>query len=80
MLGLTTTAGKDHRFARIRARLATDLRKESLESVIVFHRPTIKRMIVALGALNPHAEESLGDVFGEFANVWFGVKKIGWRR
>ena len=35
---------------------------------------------MALSTLNPHAEESLGDVFGEFANVWFGVEKIGWRR
>ena len=51
------------------APLAADLGEERGEAVIIVHRPAVERMVVALGALNAHAHEHLGDVLGDFQRV-----------
>ena len=59
----TTAAVVDDCLPGILAPLAANLRKESGKTVVVVHRPTVERMVMALGTLNPHAHEHLGDVF-----------------
>ena len=51
--------GVDHLFVRQIALLAADLREEGGEAVIVVLRPALERVVVALGALNAHAQEEL---------------------
>ena len=56
--------------------LKSDLAEERGETVIVVHRPTIERMIVALGTLNPHSEKRLRDVLGKLAIVRLDLIEI----
>ena len=46
-----------------RCRFAADLREERREAVVVVLAPLLERMMVALRALQPHAEEELRGVF-----------------
>src|SRR5437762_234975 len=66
MFCLALVAVEDHGLARIVAGLAANLREESREAVVVVHRPAVEGMVVALGALNAHAEEDLGGVLRQF--------------
>ena len=52
--------GVDHLLIGQVALLAADLREERREAVIVVLRPALERVIVALGALDPDAQEELG--------------------
>ena len=56
-------------FLRIVGGLAADLGEEGVETVVIVHRPAVKRMIMALGALDTHAHEDLGDVLGQLEAV-----------
>jgi hypothetical protein len=51
--------------AGILALFAAELGEERGETVVIIHRPAIERMIVALGALDAHAEKGLGGVLGD---------------
>ena len=69
MRHLAAAAVEDDRLAVVFALLAADLREEGGEAVVVVHRPAVERMVVALGALDAHAHEDLGDVLGRLQRV-----------
>ena len=71
MLHIPSAGIEDDRLTGILAGLAPDLGEEVGEAVVIIHRPTVERMIVALGALDPHPHENLGDVFGDFQRIRF---------
>ena len=66
MTHAAATAVVNNGFPIILTRLATDLRKQRSKAVIIIHRPAVKRMVVALGALDAHAHENLSGVLGQF--------------
>ena len=59
--------------------LATDLREEGGERVIVIHGPPVEWMIVALGTLNAHAHEDLGGILRDLEGVPLNLVVIGGR-
>ena len=63
-------------FALVLAGLATDLGEEGGEAVVVVHGPAIEGMVVTLGALDAHAHENLGDVFGHFQHVSLDLVEV----
>ena len=48
--------------------LGTDTGEEADETVVVGHRPSVERVVMALRALDPGAEEHLGDVLAALAD------------
>ena len=56
---------EDDRLAVVLALLAADLGEERGEAVVVVLGPAVERVVVALGALDAHAHEDLGDVLGQ---------------
>ena len=62
-------AVEDDDFLGVVGVLAADLGEEGVEAVVVVHRPAVERMVVALGALDAHAHEHLGDVLGQLEAV-----------
>ncbi len=67
----------DDSFAGIFPVFASDLGEEGDESAVVFHGPAVERMVVALGALDPDAEEGLGGVFCVLEGVGFREEEVG---
>ena len=66
MLHLAIAAIEDDRFARIVAWFATHLGEKCGETVVIVHHPPIKRMVVALGALDAHSHKNLRGILGNF--------------
>ena len=77
MIDFAAKAVVDNFFAIVFGVLATDLRKERCKPVVVFHRPSIKRMVVALGTLGANAHKHLRDIFGCLQCVAFDLVKVG---
>ena len=65
----------DH-FPRIFRVFAADLREEGRERVVVIHRPSVERMVVALGTLNAHPHEHLRDILGDLQCVALDLVEI----
>ena len=65
VVDLAAARVEDDRLAIVLALLAADLREEGGEAVVVVLGPAVERVVVALGALDPHAHEDLGDVLGQ---------------
>ena len=61
---LAAAGVEDDDLALVFGLLAADLREEGGEAVIVVLGPAVERVVVALGALDPHPHEDLGDVLG----------------
>ena len=76
---LAAAAVEDDHLARIVGPLAADLREEGGEAVVVVHRPAVERMVVALGALDAHAHEHLGDVLRDLQRVGLVLVVVGGR-
>src|SRR6266446_5957348 len=55
-------------------------RKERGEAVEIILRPFLPRVVVAFGALDPHAEERLADVGGDVARIQLSHDEIEIRR
>src|SRR6266852_1775312 len=55
-------------------------RKERGEAVEIILRPFFPRVVVALGAFDPHAEERLADVGGDVARIQLSRDEIEIRR
>ena len=53
-----------------------NLREQRGEAVIIVHCPAIKRMIVALGALDAHTHENLSGVLGQFQRIPFHLIEV----
>ena len=68
---------EDDDFTRILASLSPDLGEERCETVVVIHGPAIKRMVVALRALDPHPHEHLGHVFGDLQRIGLVLIVVG---
>ena len=60
LVDVARSGGVDDFFFREVALLATDLREERGETVIVVLRPALEGVVMALGALDAHAQEELG--------------------
>ena len=80
MVHLAAAAIEDDRLAIVFALLAADLAEEGGEAVVVVHRPAVEGMVVALGALHPHAHEDLGHVLGRLQRVGLDLVEIRRRR
>ena len=78
VLGLAAFV-EDDAFARIFRGFASDLGEERGEAVVIVHRPAVEGMVVALGALDAHAHEDLGGVFGELEHVLLDLEVVGGR-
>ena len=63
----------DNGFARIGRSFATDLTEERGKGIVIVLGPLVKRMVVTLGALNPHAHENLSYVLGDFQAITFDL-------
>ncbi len=68
---------EDDAFAWVFGIFATDLREERGEAVVVIHRPAIKGMVVALGALHAHAHENLSDVLADLERLLLDLVVVG---
>ena len=79
MVHLTATGIEDNRFPIVFTLLPSNLLKEGGERVIIVHRPSVKRMIVALSTLNSHPHEDLGHVFADLQDVRLNLIEIGRR-
>ncbi len=75
-------ANRDHRFAaeqtEFLAVLRTDTRKERCHAVVVTLAVLLERMMVALRALQPHAQKQLRRRFGQRRRIRIDAKEIGW--
>ena len=76
MIHFAAGAIEDNDFSIVFAGLATDLRKEGCKAIVIVHRPTIERMIMALGALSADAHEYLGHIFSSLERVAFDLVEI----
>ena len=79
MTNLATSRIEHDRFSRVFSSFSTDLGKERCKTVVVIHRPTVERMVVALCTLDSHPHEDLGDVFGHFERVRLTLEVVGCR-
>ena len=75
----TTPTVVDDGLTIIFTRFPANLREQRGEAVIIIHCPAVKRMIVALGALDAHTHKNLSGVFGQFQRIPFHLIKVAGR-
>lgn len=68
---------EDDGFAGVFGLFAADLGEEGGEAIVVVHGPAVEGVVVALGALEAHAHEDLGDVFGDFEGIALDLEVVG---
>ena len=79
MVHLASTRVEDDGLAIVFSSLSADLGEEGGEAVVVVLGPAVERVVVALGALDPHAHEHLGHTLGEGEGLGGCLVEVGGR-